>query len=108
MRSYPFFETRWTHIDVPDAHGTHDIWLSEDWDFCEKARSVGIKPYCDTRVLLSHQAHTVCTPEQVMAYKSARQAAIEKMQVELKEKEEKIKDARTPDYVGASVEGANA
>jgi len=47
--AYPFFEQK-RHKD-PD-YG--DMWLSEDYDFSEKARQVGVKSYLDTSVRLGH------------------------------------------------------
>ena len=48
-QTYPFFEERW-HKD-PDVG---NMWLSEDYDFCHKARQVGIKSYLDTSIRLGH------------------------------------------------------
>lgn len=70
-RSYPFFEDHWGHSDAPDSSGATDIWISEDWDFCEKARKIGVKSYLDTRILLGHQAKKVVTMGDVLAYKQA-------------------------------------
>jgi len=49
METYPFFEEHW--IEDPD-HG--DIWLSEDYNFCYKAKQVGVKAYLDTGIKLGH------------------------------------------------------
>ena len=48
-KAYPFFEEK--YYNDPD-HG--DIWLSEDYDFCHKARQVGIKSYLNTSIRLGH------------------------------------------------------
>lgn len=49
MEAYPFFEQ--TRHNDPDFG---EMWLSEDYDFCHKARQVGVKSYLDTSVRLSH------------------------------------------------------
>lgn len=49
MEAYPFFEEHW--FSDPDAG---DIWLSEDYNFCHKARQVGTKAYLDTGIKLGH------------------------------------------------------
>jgi len=47
--AYPFFEEKW--YNDPDCG---DMWLSEDYDFCHKARQVGVKSYLDTSIRLGH------------------------------------------------------
>ena len=47
---YPFFE----NVGVIDGPFGFPIWLSEDYDFCEKAHQMGIEPMLDTGVQLSH------------------------------------------------------
>ena len=47
--AYPFFEEK--YYQDPDCG---DMWLSEDYDFCHKARQVGVKSYLDTSVRLGH------------------------------------------------------
>lgn len=64
-RSYPFFETRSGWIGKPDNSGSQDIWISEDWDFCEKARKIGVKSYLDTRIQLRHQGTRIVTFEDI-------------------------------------------
>jgi len=49
LKFYPFFEEK----QYPDRAG-EGIFLSEDYDFCEKARAIGVKPYVDTSVQLGH------------------------------------------------------
>lgn len=46
---YPFFEN-YGKADSPFG----PIWLSEDYEFCEKAIKVGIQPKLDTGIQLSH------------------------------------------------------
>ncbi len=45
---YPFFESG---IDLT---GRHDFYVSEDWDFCDKARDAGLKVYWHSGVLVGH------------------------------------------------------
>jgi len=49
QETYPFFEEK-QHED-PDYGG---MWLSEDYDFCHKARQVGVDSYLDTSIRLGH------------------------------------------------------
>lgn len=49
QEAYPFFEETWH--DDPD-YGV--MWLSEDYDFCHKARQVGVDSYLDTSIRLGH------------------------------------------------------
>ncbi|KKN20871.1 hypothetical protein LCGC14_0931280 [marine sediment metagenome] len=86
-RSYPFFEAGWTHIDTPDADGSEDIWLSEDYDFCEKARAVGFKIYADMRVQLGHQGTRIVTTHTVEMYRALQ----EKRAEDVKQKGDSIK-----------------
>jgi 2-polyprenyl-3-methyl-5-hydroxy-6-metoxy-1,4-benzoquinol methylase len=46
--AYPFFSQR-EFFD-----GNEWIWLTEDYEFCDKARRAGSKPYIDTRVQVQH------------------------------------------------------
>jgi len=64
-RSYPFFESKWAHQNQPDNDGTLDYWLSEDWDFCEKARQIGVKIYADTSIQLGHWREHLFTGKDV-------------------------------------------
>ena len=68
-RSYPFFEARWKYNSIPDADGTTHMWLSEDWDFCEKARQVGFKIYADLDIQLGHQGNRIVTFDDVKEYR---------------------------------------
>lgn len=47
--TYPFFEE--IHFEDPILGG---MWLSEDYNFCHKARLVGVKSYLDTSIQLGH------------------------------------------------------
>jgi GT2 family glycosyltransferase len=52
LRCYPFFESgRY----MPEL-----LYISEDWDFCNKARQAGFKIYLHTGVLVDHiKSHTI-------------------------------------------------
>ena len=98
MRSYPFFESKPMHLDPPDPSGTDKIWLSEDWDFCEKVRAIGMKVYADTRIQLGHVGQRVVTFKDVAEHH-------ERLAEQAKEKASKVKST---DFVGPSVEGSDA
>lgn len=106
-RSYPFFEAKWWHMDKVDADHKDlegkgfDIWLSEDYDFCEKARAVGLKVYADTRIQLAHQGNYLATPQMVMENK------IKKMRKDSQDETIAMRLAGVEqDYVTDSAEGA--
>ena len=98
MRSYPFFEAHWGKNEIPDADGSTDIWISEDWDFCEKARAVGFTIYGDLDIQLGHQGTRIVTFLDVQEYR--RKKAELEQKAEAKPTEEKV------DYVSQSAEGA--
>jgi hypothetical protein len=51
FRCYPFFEnTAWFFEETQEW-----IYRSEDWDFCDKAARVGVKPMLDTSIRLGHE-----------------------------------------------------
>lgn len=55
---WPFFESG-AYVEREEHKGKtifsrKKIYISEDWDFCEKARKIGVKSYCDTSILLGH------------------------------------------------------
>lgn len=58
-KCYPFFE----NYGFYDRKGENKepIYLSEDWDFCEKARKVGMEVYLDMRVRVKHLGISVAT-----------------------------------------------
>lgn len=101
MRSYPFFEDRAFWNDHADNAGNQWIWLSEDWDFCEKAKKVGVKPHLDTRVILGHQGNYVWTLKDIESHQAG--LAIAKEQEELKEK---YKIGEGVDWVAMGAEDA--
>ena len=63
MKFWPFFEER----QYPDRDG-EGIFLSEDYDFCEKARAVGVKPYIDTSIQPGHLGEIIFTMEDVVKH----------------------------------------
>lgn len=61
LKFWPFFEEK----QYPDRDG-EGIFLSEDYDFCEKARKVGVKSHIDTSIQLGHLGERVYTLEDVL------------------------------------------
>ncbi len=59
FRCYPFFESgaKWFEDNK------EWIFMSEDWDFCEKARKVGTVPYLDSSILVGHAGDKVWTTD---------------------------------------------
>ncbi len=53
---YPFFENGASKTPQGDP-----IYISEDWDFCDKARLVGVTPMLHTGVWVDHEGPTVWT-----------------------------------------------
>jgi hypothetical protein len=55
FKCYPFFES--------GAYQYEGQWIyrSEDWDFCDKARQLGVSPYLDTRIRVGHRKYKVYT-----------------------------------------------
>ena len=62
-KCYPFFECGRFE---KRAKGGDPIYISEDWDFCEKVRQVGGKIYADTSVQLGHMREQVYTAKDVI------------------------------------------
>ncbi len=93
-RSFPFFESRRGWVDTPDDYGAQHVWLSEDWDFCEKAKEIGVKSYLDCRIQLQHLGERVVTFQDVEEHQLGKLRA-------------KQRASRTiQDWVGASSTGA--
>jgi len=55
-RCYPFFES-----GVGKTSTGADIYISEDWDFCDKAHKAGIDTFLHTGVWVDHEGPTVWT-----------------------------------------------
>ncbi len=64
-KCWPFFESR-AYPKEWRQKGGDNIYISEDWDFCEKARRVGCKIYADTSVKVGHLREQVYTPDDVL------------------------------------------
>jgi len=63
-KCYPFFEAK---SFTDRSQGGDPIYISEDWDFCEKVRQIGGKIYTDTSVQLGHMREEIFTPGTVNA-----------------------------------------
>ncbi len=68
--SYPFFEN-YGKTDTPFGA----IWLSEDYEFCEKALKVGVQPMLDTGVQLAHVGQRVYKFQDVVENHARKRAA---------------------------------
>lgn len=77
--TYPFFEEKW--FKDPDCG---DMWLSEDYDFCHKARQVGIKCYLDTGIRLGHIGGALWQVDGTIAAKHRNQLSKE-AQIQIRE-----------------------
>ena len=63
-KCYPFFECgRWTKRTQENSD---PIYISEDWEFCEKVRQVGGKIYADTAVQVGHMREQIFHPKDVL------------------------------------------
>jgi len=60
-RCYPFFESGSSKTPQGDP-----IYISEDWDFCDKAEKIGVTPYLHTGVWVAHEGPTVWTVEEAI------------------------------------------
>jgi len=69
MKFWAFFEEH----QMPDRE-PEGIFLSEDYDFCEKARKVGVKSYIDTSIQLGHIGEYVFTLNDVVTHQKKMQA----------------------------------
>jgi len=65
-KCWPFFESG-AQYDRADGR----IYISEDWDFCEKARKVGVKCYLDTAIRLGHIGNYVWCIDNLPSAKEA-------------------------------------
>ena len=62
---YPFFESGYRHVEPPTKEEAGELYISEDWDFCEKARRAGYKVYLDTAVRLGHKGVKIISMQDV-------------------------------------------
>jgi len=69
LKFWPFFEEK----QMPER-GAEPIFLSEDYDFCEKARKAGIKSYIDTSIQLGHVGEYVFTLNDVVKHQESVRA----------------------------------
>jgi len=67
---YPFFEN-YGRVDSPFGA----IWLSEDYEFCEKAHKVGITPKLDTGIQLRHVGQRIYSFDEVAEVHKKRREA---------------------------------
>jgi len=67
LKFWPFFE----EVRYPERE-KEPIFLSEDYDFCEKARRLGIKSYIDTAIQLGHIGEKVYSLSDVVAYQKEK------------------------------------
>ena len=72
LKFWPFFEERM----MPEREG-EGIFLSEDYDFCEKARKIGYKVYMDTSIQLGHLGEKVYTLHDVIDHQKRVGAGLE-------------------------------
>lgn len=86
IKFYPFFEDK----EFPNREG-ESIYLSEDYEFCEKARKVGIDPYIDTSIQLGHLGEYIFRLQDVIDYQ-AKGGPKELKDPEDREKDEYIKE----------------
>ena len=78
LKFWPFFEEK----QYPERE-SEGIFLSEDYEFCEKARSVGVKTYVDSSIQLGHIGEYVYTLQDVLTHQKAIR---EKAEAEAKNK----------------------
>jgi hypothetical protein len=71
LESYPFFE------DHCGLDGEAYLWLSEDYEFCNKARLMGAKPAADTRIWLGHIGQRIYEVKDVLEHQKTILAEIE-------------------------------
>lgn len=76
---YPFFE----------SGRCGSIYISEDWDFCDKAKKVGVTPYLDTSVWLTHMVTRATTVEGAIYASLQRQLTSEQSE-QIKEFAQKV------------------
>jgi len=88
FRCYPFFESGGFY----DRHTP--IYISEDWDFCLKARKADIRSYMDMAVWVGHRGTKLNLVNHVFeAQQKEVQEAVAKEEQELQKKEQEAKDA---------------
>ena len=68
---YPYFESGYRHVVPETKEEKGEIYISEDWDFCEKCRKAGYKVYLDTSVRLGHKGVQIMTMQDVVNTQAA-------------------------------------
>jgi len=63
-RCYNFFEAKGWDSTFRGRQGD-SLYISEDWDFCDKVRAIGGKIFADTSVQLGHMREQIFTPQDV-------------------------------------------
>ena len=72
-KCYPFFEARRTMAEER-VRGGDPIYISEDWDFCQKVRLIGSKVYADCGVQVGHIREQLYLPRHVLEVQGQQQA----------------------------------
>ncbi len=98
IKFFPFFEER----EFAEREG-EGIFLSEDYDFCEKARKVGIKPYIDTSIQLGHLGSYVYSLHDIVKHQEESKAK------EVIENQQRLKNLRQDiaDFTNTDIEEVN-
>ncbi len=68
-RCYPFFGDGYWEGKVREKEG-ENLFISEDWYFCEQARKVGARIYADTSIQLGHIREIIYFGQDVMKVQS--------------------------------------
>uniref|UniRef100_A0A6M3KH07 Putative methyltransferase n=1 Tax=viral metagenome TaxID=1070528 RepID=A0A6M3KH07_9ZZZZ len=90
LKFHAFFEEKQQPLREAEP-----IFLSEDYDFCEKARKLGIKSYIDTSIQLGHIGEYVYTLQNVVDHQKEIGAQKEAEAKKKTEAEAKKKRRRT-------------
>jgi hypothetical protein len=83
LESYPFFED---HLGGSEETGY--LWLSEDYDFCNKARAMNAKVMADTRIWVGHLGSKMYEVTDVLAH---QKKILDEMEAKKKTDEEAAK-----------------
>ncbi len=95
IKFYPFFEEK----QYPEREG-EGIFLSEDYDFCEKARKVGVKCYMDTSIQLGHMGEYIFSLNDMLRLQEENKSK------EVVENQQRLKNLRqdVADYTNQPIE----
>lgn len=100
IKFYPFFEDK----QHPDRDG-ESIYLSEDYDFCEKARKVGVDSYVDTSIQLGHLGEYTFTLQTVLDNQAKADSKEEVARLQALEESGKDVYIKKQHNLGQKVEG---